>query len=77
MYRLLFLLLLPLAACVDDVDPEEADLEIEGTLADSALAPDATLQPGQGLAPDAPLQPEEGLAPADSLQEPLPDDGRE
>src|SRR5690606_4267779 len=76
--RLLSLLLgaLILAACVDDVDPDEADVEIEGAVADSALAPDATLQPDEGLAPEATLQPDEGLAPAESLQGPPPRPGR-
>jgi hypothetical protein len=60
-------------ACAGGVDPEDADFEIEGTFADSALAPDATLQPAPGLAPDATLQPDAGLAPSDSLQEPSPE----
>ena len=69
---LLFLGALALSACVGHVDPDEADVDLQGTLADSSLAPDATLQPDEGLAPDATLQPDAGLAPVESLRAPTP-----
>ena len=71
LFLLLPLATLFLAACLDDVDPEDADIEIEGVTTDAPLAPGATLQPDAGLAPGATLQPEEPLAPADSLREPI------
>jgi hypothetical protein len=60
----LLLGVLALAGCIDDVDPDEADVEIEGAITDSALAPGGTLQP------------DEGLAPADSPQPSAPAPGR-
>jgi hypothetical protein len=53
-----------LTACVDDVDPDEADVTIEG------VDPPQT---DADLAPDATLQPDAGLAPADSLHDDLPE----
>ena len=64
-----------LPGCADDVDPDEAALEIEGVAPgtdDATLAPGSSLAPDADVAPEADLRPSRRLAPDDTLREELP-----